>query len=129
MRRKVTRKVILNDVEGKSTILSEEVIVSEGMGDVLLWPQEGTGGPLQSESEPMCSEEVQAPKFRFFVHPASVEKLNRAIQKGDAWFWGFASNWSAAITIEIIPVLDEIAEMNPEAVAHYVEVEFKSPDN
>jgi len=90
-------------------------------GNVLQRPQEDTGGPLAAEGV----FEYSPPRYRYFVQPASLEKLKKAMGKGDAWFWGFASNWSAGITIEIIPVLEEVAEMNPEAIAHYVEVEFK----
>jgi len=62
-----------------------------------------------------------APGYRFFVHPASAEKLWRAMGKGS----GFASSWSVGITIEVIPVLEEVAEANPEAVAQFIEIKFK----
>lgn len=86
-------------------------------------PRDSTGGPFVVEG---VFDYLPAPKYRYFVLPASAEKLKKAIAKGDAWFWGFASNWSMGITIEIIPVLEEVVEMNPEAVAHFVEIEFKA---
>ena len=98
------------------------VPVGNTAADVVQRPQVSTGDPLVVEG---VLEYSEPPRYRYFVLPASVEKLKKAIEKGDAWFWGFASNWSAGITIEIIPVLEEVAEMNPEAVEHYVEVEFK----
>jgi len=97
------------------------------VGNALQRPQEGTGGPVTVEAVLDYSEGFCPTRYRFFVQPASLEKLKRALEKGDAWFYGFASNWSAGITIEIIPVLEEVAEMNPEAVARYVEIEFKLP--
>ena len=99
-------------------------------GNVAQRPQEGTGGPLGGLFDlPIVVEGVleypEPPRYRFFVQPASIIKLKKALAKGDAWLYGFASNWSAGITIEIIPVLEEVAEMNPEAVAHFIEIEFK----
>ena len=63
--------------------------------------------------------------YRFFVQPASIEKLRKYMGKGEAWVFGFASNWSMGVNVEIVPVLAEVAEANPDAIAQFVEVEFK----
>lgn len=120
----------LTVLEDFSQVPSEAIQIVgniEDTGSGLQRPQDSTGGPVTVEGVLEYSEGFQPSRYRFFLQPASLVKLKRALDKGDAWLYGFASNWSAGITIEIVPVLEEVAEMNPEAVAHFIEIEFKLP--
>ncbi len=120
--RRCPLKVEPEIVEGKLVAVA---LVGGTAGDVLQRPQDSTRGPLAVEGAYQYSKGFPSVGYRFFVQPASLEKLKRALEKGDAWLFGFASNWSAGITIEVVPVLEEVVEMNPEAVSHFVEIVFK----
>jgi len=65
-----------------------------------------------------------AQRYRYFLHPGSVDKLKKGLGKAETWVFGFASNWSIGIQVEIIPILEELVDAHPEVIEQLVEVKI-----
>lgn len=114
------KEVTLNDVEGNPTIISREFSLVELSGNIedtgsaLQPPQVTTGAPIVVEG---VFNYPDPPKYRYFVTKATAEKL-----QGISGLRAIKNN-QVGITIEVLPVPDYQVELNPEALADYVEIE------
>lgn len=85
-------------------------------------PQDGQGGPITLD---VVLDFPPPPRYRYFITPATAEKLKKAIEKGNLWDFAFATNWSMAVQVEIVPILEELVEANPEAAGQFIEVKIE----
>lgn len=83
-------------------------------GSALQRPQVSTGAPIVVEG---VFNYPDPPKYRYFVTKATAEKL-----QGISGLRAIKNN-QVGITIEVLPVPDYQVELNPEALADYVEIE------
>lgn len=79
-------------------------------GNVVQWPQEGTGGPIVVEG---VLDFPTPPKYRYFITRAAAEKLQRMSVQG-----------GGRATVELIPVPEYQVEADPEVFLDYVELEI-----